>query len=159
MDPPDSLGLPGQGEKCASGCRKSDDELEIWESSYEPSESDGCCAPGLVCDKVTSTCEVALGQSCEAPTTTTTTEPQKGFFKRNFQKIIRKKKPEMEMEAAEPQKCAKYFERHGTECISGECCVKSFYLQDIPDKFMVKIIVSRWRFETAILLFFPATSK
>lgn len=98
-----------------------------------------------MCDKVTSTCELALGQSC-AQEETAPKEPKKGFLKRKFKKIFGKKPakpPEMlaPKEAPKPSRCAKYFERHGTDCIDGECCVGSFYLQDIPDEILVKIIV------------------
>eukprot|EP00438_Fugacium_kawagutii_P002764 Skav202248 [mRNA] locus=scaffold1417:212434:213114:+ [translate_table: standard] len=122
--------LPSQGEKCVPGCQQVN-EWEPWED-VTPSEGDGCCAEGLVCDKDTSTCELALGQSCRpAETTTTTKAPKKGFLKVKFPKIFERKKPEME--APFPgERCAKYFLDHKTACIQGTCCVLDFPLMTMP---------------------------
>lgn len=130
--------LPHQGEKCAPGCQS--DEWQPWESS-EPSESDECCAPGLVCDKETSTCELAVGQSCKPPEEPTPKKPKKGFLKRKFPKIFGKKKPE-QAEAPKSQECAKYFEGHLTTCgLSGRCCVESFDMNNISEDLMQRIFV------------------
>ncbi|CAK9056906.1 unnamed protein product [Durusdinium trenchii] len=76
-------------------------------------QQQGCCAEGLVCDKDSWTCEIALGEPCQR-------KEIKRFFKKNIK----------------PDKCGDNYRGRWITCGHPDphgvshCCVKSWVLQE-----------------------------